>query len=92
MTSGSGGTSGAARRIQWFAVAALAFAAASLFLPAVGALVLSAAAIVLGVIARRQLRRDPSAGSSWVSIAALILGGFVFVSQLVILAIYYLGA
>lgn len=72
------------RNVQWLAIAALAFAVASLLFPAVGAFILSAAAIVLGVLARRQLRRNPDAGPSWVSITALILGGFVFAWQAVI--------
>jgi hypothetical protein len=91
--SGSRDTSGGpSRGIQWLAIAALAFAAASLLLPAVGAFILSAAAFVLGVLARRQLRRTPGAGPSWVSIAALIVGGFVFAWQVVIFGFVYLSA
>jgi len=80
-----------ARGLQWLAVAALAFAAASLLLPAVGAFILSAAAIVLGVLARRELRRNPDAGPSWVSLAALIVAGFVFAWQAVIFGFVYVS-
>ena len=91
--SGSRDTSGGrSRGVQWLAIAALAFAAASLLLPAVGAFILSAAAIVLGVLARRQLRRNPDAGPAWVSLAALIVAGFVFAWQAVILGFVYLSA
>ena len=90
--SGSRDPNGAPRRgLQWLAIAALAFAAASLLLPAVGAFILSAAAIVLGVLARRQLRRNRDAGPSWVSLAALIIGGFVFAWQAVIFGFVYLS-
>jgi len=91
--SGSGNTSRVpSRGIQWLAIAALAFAAASLLLPAVGAFILSAAAIVLAVLARRQLRRNPDAGPSWVSIAALVIAGFVFAGQVVIFGFVYASA
>jgi hypothetical protein len=44
---------------------------------------------VLGVLARRQLKRDPATGPSWVSTSALVIGGFVFVSQTILLVISY---
>jgi len=90
--SGSRDSSGAPSRApQWLAIAALAFAAASLLLPALGAFILSAAAIVLGVLARRQLRRNPDVGPSWVSLAALIIAGFVFAWQAVIFGFVYIS-
>lgn len=79
------------RRTSLFAIFGLLLAVASLFFPAVGAIVISAVAIVLGVLARRQLKRDPATGPSWVSIAALAIGGFVFLSQAVLLAIFYIA-
>lgn len=79
------------RRTSLFAIIGLILAVGSFFLPAVGAIALAAGAIVLGVLARRQLRRDPSTGPSWVSLAALILGGFVFLSQSVLLVMFFLG-
>ena len=63
----------------------------SLFLPAVGALVVSAGAVALGVLGRRQLKRDPSSGPGWVSIAALVVGGFVFLAQAVFLAMAFVS-
>jgi hypothetical protein len=78
--------------IHWLSIAALVFAVASLVLPAVGSIILSGAAIVLAVLARRQLRRDPEVGPAWVSLAALILAGFVFFVQAVIFALVYLAA
>ena len=84
-------TAGAAgpRRTSMLAITGLVLAIASVLLPAVLALVVSAGAIVLGVLARRQLKRDPATGPSWVSIAALAIGGFVFVSQAILLVYHY---
>jgi hypothetical protein len=91
--SGSRAARGTSSRgIQWLAIAALAISAASLLLTALGAFILSAAANVLGVLACRQLRRNPDVGPSWVSLAALIVGGFVFAGQAVIFAVVYLSA
>lgn len=83
-------TTGAAgpRRTSMLAIIGLILAIASVLLPAVAALVVSAGAIVLGVLARRQLKRDPATGPSWVSIAALVIGAFVFVSQAILLVIF----
>ena len=83
-------TTGAAgpRRTSMLAIIGLILAIASVLLPAVAALVVSAAAIVLGVLARRQLKRDPATGPSWVSIAALVIGAFVFLSQAILLVIF----
>ena len=78
------------RSVSLAAVIGLLLAVGSLFLPAVGALVVSAGAIVLGVLGRRQLKRDPGSGPGWVSIAALVVGGFVFLSQSVFLAMLLL--
>lgn len=78
------------RGIPLAATIGLVLAAVSLFLPAMGALAVSGGAVVLGIIGRRQVKRDPSTGPGWVSLAAIILGGFVFVSQAVILVIVYL--
>ena len=84
-------TAGAAgsRRTSMLAIIGLVLAVASVLLPAVAALVVSAGAIVLGVLARRQLKSDPATGPSWVSIAALVIGGFVFVTQAILLVIFY---
>ena len=71
------------------AIIGLVLAVASVLLPAVAALVVSAGAIVLGVLARRQLKRDPATGPSWVSIAALVIGAFVFVSQAILVVMSY---
>jgi uncharacterized membrane protein len=77
------------RRPSLLAIIGLLLAVASVFFPAVGAIVISAVAIVLGVFARRQLKRDPSTGPSWISLTALIVGGFVFLSQAVLLTLFY---
>lgn len=79
------------RRTSLLAIIGLLLAVGSLFFPAVAALVMSAAAIVLGVLARRQLKRDPTTGPSWVSLAALVIGGFVFLSQGVLLVTFSLA-
>jgi hypothetical protein len=77
------------RRTSMFAITGLVLAVGSVLLPAVAALVVSAGAIVLGVLARRQLKRDPATGPSWVSIAALVIGAFVFLTQAILLVMYY---
>lgn len=84
-TAGSAG----GRRTSMLAIIGLVLAVASVLLPAVPALVVSAGAIVLGVLARRQLKRDPATGPSWVSISALVIGAFVFVSQAILLVYAY---
>ena len=76
------------RRTSLVAIIALVLAVGSIFLPAVFALIVAGGAIVLALIARRQLKRDPATGPSWVSLTALVLGGFVFVSQGVLLALF----
>ncbi|WP_136707990.1 hypothetical protein [Agromyces sp. H66] len=86
-----GRTTSGWRSTSLAAIIGLILAVGSLFLPATGALAVSGGAIVLGVLGRRQLKRDPSTGPAWVSLAALIIGGFVFVSQAIILAIVYVG-
>jgi hypothetical protein len=91
MTFFGRGTSRAAgaRRTSMLAIIGLVLAVASVLLPAVAALVVSAGAIVLGVLARQQLKRDPATGPSWVSMSALVVGGFVFVSQAILLVYSY---
>jgi hypothetical protein len=74
----------------WAVIGAL-LAILSLALPALWALGVSAVAIALGVIGRRQFRADPSTGPGWISLTAIILGGFVFVSQGVLLLVATLG-
>lgn len=63
------------------AIVAVAAAVIALALPAVPALVVAFVSVVLGLVARRQLRVDPMTGPSWLSIVAIVLGGFIFVSQ-----------
>jgi len=69
------------RTTSRIAIAGAAAAVISLALPAIPALVVAFAAVVLGLVARRQLRVDPATGPSWVSIVAIVLGGFTFISQ-----------
>ncbi len=76
------------RRTSLVAIIALVLAVGSIFLPAIAAVIVAGGAIVLALIARRQLKRDPATGPSWVSLTALVLGGFVFVSQGVLLALF----
>jgi hypothetical protein len=78
-----------ARRTSMLAIIGLVLAAASVLLPAVAALVVSAGAIALGVLARRELKRDQATGPSWVSMSALVVGGFVFVSQAILMVYSY---
>ena len=83
--------------LRWFgavspaAVIGALLALLSLALPALWALGVAAVAIALGVIGRRQFRADPSTGPGWISLTAVILGGFVFVSQGVLLLLATLG-
>jgi hypothetical protein len=76
------------RRTSLVAIIALVLAVGSIFLPAVFALVVAAGAIALALVARRQLKRDAATGPSWVSLTALVLGGFVLISQGVLLALF----
>ncbi|GAA4053710.1 hypothetical protein [Agromyces indicus] len=86
---GGGDADGAPRggALRWFgtvspaAVIGLLLAALSLALPALWALGVSGIALALGVQGRRRFREDPSTGPGWISMAAIILGGFVFVTQ-----------
>lgn len=73
------------------ALIALVLAVGSLFLPAAGALAVSGGSVVLGLLGRRRLKRDPGAGPAWVPLAAVVLGGFVFVSQAVFLAVVFVA-
>ncbi|ANJ26631.1 hypothetical protein [Agromyces aureus] len=69
------------RNTSRIAIAGVAAAVISMLLPAIPALVVAFVAFVLGLVARRQLRVDPATGPSWVSIVAIVLGAFIFVSQ-----------
>ena len=83
--------------LRWFgtvspaAVVGALLALLSLALPALWAIGVAGVAIALGVIGRRQYRADPSTGPGWISFVAIILGGFVFVSQGVLLLLATLG-
>ncbi|MGR2751378.1 hypothetical protein [Agromyces arachidis] len=73
--------------LRWFgtvsapAVIGALLAVLSLALPALWALGIAAVAVALGVIGRRQYRADPATGPGWISLVAIILGGFVVISQ-----------
>lgn len=73
------------------AVIGALLAVLSLALPALWALGVAGVAIALGVIGRRQYRADRSTGPGWISLVAIILGGFVFLSQGVLLLLVALG-
>jgi hypothetical protein len=83
--------------LRWFgtvspaAVIGSLLALLSLALPALWALGVSAVAIALGVIGRRQFRADASTGPGWISLTAIILGGFVFATQGVLLLMATFG-
>jgi hypothetical protein len=76
------------RRISLDAIIGLALSVGSFLVPAVPALVAAAGGIVLGVLGRRQFLRDPLTGPGWVSLAAIVVGGFVFLSQAVLLVTF----
>lgn len=81
MTTDPQGRARFGRSTSRIALAGLAAAVISLLLPAIPALVVSFTAFVLGLVARRQLKVDPATGPSWVSLVAMLLGGFIFVTQ-----------
>ncbi|MFF2369704.1 hypothetical protein [Agromyces sp. NPDC058110] len=81
MTSDAQGRARFGRSTSRIAIFGLVAAVVSLLLPAIPALVASFVAVVLGLVARRQLRVDPATGPSWVSLVALLLGGFIFLAQ-----------
>ncbi|KRE29572.1 hypothetical protein [Agromyces sp. Soil535] len=85
---GSDGRPAKPRRTSLYAIIGLLIAVGSFMLPAVPAVVAGAGAVVLGVLGRRQFRRDPRTGPSWVSLAAIIVGGFVLASQALLLAVF----
>ncbi len=87
-----GGGAAKRPRVSLYAVVGLLLCVLALALPAVPALATAAGGIILGVLGRRQFRRDPTTGPGWVSLAAIIVSGFVFVSQAVILAVVYFSA
>lgn len=91
MTSNRYGSAGP-RRTSLLAIIGLILAVGAFFLPAIGAVVLGAGAVVLGVLARRKLKADPSTGPSWVSLTAIVVGGFVAVSQALLLGVFYFSA
>ena len=91
----SGDRSGSAAkrsRVSLFAIIGLALGVLALALPALPALVTAAGGIILGVLGRRQFKHDPATGPGWVSLAAIIVSAFVFVSQAVILSVVYFSA
>jgi hypothetical protein len=87
-----GGGAAKRSRVSLFAIIGLGLGVLALALPAVPALAAAAGGIILGVLGRRQYTRDPSTGPGWVSLAAIIVSAFVFVSQAVILAVVYFSA
>ncbi len=76
------------RRTSLYSIIGLIIAIGSFLLPAVPALVAAGGGVILGVLGRRQVKRDPRTGPSWVSLAAIIVGGFVFVAQAVLLVTF----
>lgn len=80
------------RRVSLYAIIGGLLAVLSLALPAVPALASAGGAIILGVLGRRQFRRDPATGPGWVSLAAIIVGAFVFASQAVFLSVVFFSA
>jgi hypothetical protein len=85
MSTGGPSDGIARRRTSLYAILGVVLSAGSFLLPAVPALVAAAGGIALGVIGRRQFKRDPATGPSWVSLAAIVIGAFVFISQAVLL-------
>ena len=79
------------RRISPYALIGLVLSVGSFLLPAVPALVTAVGGIILGILARRQFKRDPLTGPGWMSLAAIVVGGFVFLSQAVLLATFYIS-
>lgn len=81
----------AQRRTSLLAIIGLILAVGSFFLPAIAAITLSAAAVVLGVLARRKFKREPSTGPSWVSLTAIVIGAFVALSQALLFGAFLIG-
>ena len=79
------------RRISPYALIGLVLSVGSFLLPAVPALVTAAGGIILGILGWRQFKRDPLTGPGWMSLAAIIVGGFVFLSQAVLLTTFYIS-
>ncbi|GAA2027717.1 hypothetical protein GCM10009819_08960 [Agromyces tropicus] len=79
------GDDGPTRRPSLAAIIGVGLAVLAFALPSWFALPVGAAAIVLGVVARRQFRADPATGPGWLSITAIVLGAFVLIGQVLIL-------
>ena len=88
----SGGGAAKRQRVSLFAIVGLLLGVLALVRPAVPALATAAGGIILGVLGRRQFKRDPATGPGWVSLAAILVSAFVFVSQAVILSVVYFSA
>lgn len=75
------------RRYAWTAIIAAAIVAVALFTPAIASLPLSALGVVLGLRARREVKNDPTLVAGWLWIGAVVVGGFVLVSQLILVVL-----
>ncbi|GAA1056797.1 hypothetical protein GCM10017608_11870 [Agromyces luteolus] len=84
--SGIPGDGEPTRRPSLAAIIGIALAVFAFLLPSWWALPVAAIAIVLGVVGRRQFRADPVTGPGWLSLTAIILGAFVLLGQIAILA------
>ncbi|MDQ0575844.1 hypothetical protein [Agromyces albus] len=74
-------------RYSWKAVTALVLAVGALLMPAIVALVLAAAGLVLGLVARRELKREPSLTGGALALAAVIVAAFVLVFDVILLTL-----
>ena len=80
------------RRTSLYSIIGLILSIGSFLVPAWVALVAAAGGVILGFLGRRQFKRDPKSGPSWVSLAAMIIGGFVFIAQAFLLATFTLSS
>ena len=92
MSSDRPGSPAKRRRTSLYAIVGALLGVLAQALPPVPAFATAVGAINLGILGRRQFKRDPTTGPSGVSLAAIIVGGFVFLSQGVILAFAYFSA
>lgn len=74
-------------RYSWKAVTALVLAVVALLMPAFVALALAVVALVLGLVARREVKREPSLTGGALALAAVIVAVFVLVFDVVILSV-----
>jgi uncharacterized membrane protein len=81
-----GDRDGAASRYSWKAILALVLAVVALFVVDILPMLLAAIGVVFALLARRELEREPDRIGGRLWIPAVIVAGFVIVTQAIFVA------